>query len=315
MATLGLDIGGTKILGILYDEKGLEIARQKRKTKAAEGLEVTMNQVYKVIDELIKASNSPLDGIGVGVPGLVDVAGTILFSPNIPFKDFELSKILKKRYGVPIYVGNDVNVAMFGEWKHIGNERVHDVLGMFIGTGVGGAIILNGELYLGQGSAGEFGHMVVSADGAYCGCGAQGCLEAYASKTAIQKYIEKQLGKGRTSLLTELLKEDGAVLKSSSLIKAYDKKDPLAIEVIDRTARYLGIAVGSLVNLFHPDQFILGGGVMEALGEILLEKTLNEAQQHAMPGLLKTVEFSLSEMGDEAGVYGAYQLIKNRRQS
>ncbi len=312
MGTLGLDIGGTKILGILYDENGMEIARQKRKTKAAEGLDVVMNQVYKVIDAMTESSGDRLDGIGVGVPGLVNVEGTVLFSPNIPFKDFELSKLLKKRYNVPVYVGNDVNVAMYGEWKHIGNDATHDVLGMFIGTGVGGAIIINGELYLGQGSAGEFGHMVVSADGAYCGCGAQGCLEAYASKTAIQKYIEKQIGKGRTSLLSDLLKEDGPVLKSSSLIKAYDKNDPLAIEVIDRTARYLGIAVGSLVNLFHPDQFILGGGVMEALGEILLDKTLNEAQQHAMPGLLKSVDFSLSVMGDEAGVYGAYQLIKSK---
>jgi len=312
MGLLGLDIGGTKILGILYDEDGQEIARQKRKTKAAEGIDVVMNQVFKVIDDLIKESTSKLEGIGVGVPGLVDAAGTVLFSPNIPFKDFELSKLIKKRYSVPVYVGNDVNVAMYGEWKHIGNETSRDVLGMFIGTGVGGAIILDGILYLGQGSAGEFGHMVVSADGAYCGCGAQGCLEAYASKTAIQKYIEKQIGKGRTTLLTELLEEDGVVLKSSSLIKAYEKNDALAIEVIDRTARYLGIAVGSLVNIFHPDLFILGGGVMEAMGSILLEKTLNEAQQHAMPGLLKTVAFSLSEMGDEAGVYGAYQLIKSK---
>ena len=127
MGTIGLDIGGTKILGILYDEKGLEIARQKRKTKAVEGLDVVMNQVFKVIDSLNDSSGDAIDGIGVGVPGLVDTEGTVLFSPNIPFKDFELSKLLKKRYGVPVYVGNDVNVAMYGEWKHIGNDATHEI--------------------------------------------------------------------------------------------------------------------------------------------------------------------------------------------
>ncbi len=312
MMTIGLDIGGTKILGLLYDKNGKEIAREKKKTKANEGLDIVMQQVYKVVDELIKNTDDSVDGIGVGVPGLVDEKGTVLFSPNIPFRNFELSKLIGKRYGVPVYVGNDVNVAMYGEWKHIGDDSSKDVLGLFIGTGIGGAIIIDGKLYVGQGSAAEFGHMVVSADGAYCGCGAQGCLEAYASKTAMQTYIEKQIAKGRNTKLAALLAEDGPVLKSSSLRKAYDEKDELAVEVIDRASRYLGIAVGSLVNLYHPQQIILGGGVMEAIGEVLLEKTLKEAALHAMPGMLATVKFSISVMGDEAGVYGAYQLMRNQ---
>jgi len=309
--TIGLDIGGTKVLGILYDINGKEIAREKKKTKANEGLDVVMLQVFKVVDTLLKNTEESIDGIGVGVPGLVDEKGTVLFSPNIPFRNFELSTLIKNRYNVPVYVGNDVNVAMYGEWKQIGDGSSKNVLGLFIGTGIGGAIIIDGKLYVGQGSAAEFGHMVVSADGAYCGCGAQGCLEAYASKTAMQTYIEKQIAKGRISRLTELLAEDGPVLKSSSLRKAYDDKDELALEVINRAARYLGIAVGSLVNLYHPQQIILGGGVVEAIGEVLLEKTLKEAALHAMPGMLSTVQFNISKMGDEAGAYGANQLIRN----
>lgn len=308
---LGLDIGGTKILGVLYDLDGKELAREKKKTKANEGLEVVMSQIYKVIDALKSFEDAQILAIGAGVPGIVDDNGTVAFSPNIPFRDFTLGKKLSERYEVPVYVGNDVNVAMYGEYKHLDSRASKHVLGIFIGTGVGGAIIIDGKLYTGQGSAGEFGHMVVSADGAYCGCGAQGCLEAYASKTAIQKYILKQLTKGRKSMFSDLLEEDGAVLKSSSIRKAYDAHDELAKEVVDRLARYMGIAVGSLVNLYHPEMIIIGGGITEALGDLLLEKIISESRQHAMPGLMETVNFTVSELADEAGVFGAYQLAQN----
>lgn len=309
---IGLDIGGTKILGLLYDQSGNELKREKKKTKAAEGLEVVIGQVSKVMSTLLESNEDTLMGIGVGVPGLVDASGTVLFSPNIPFENFELAKIMKEKYQVPVVVGNDVNVAMYGEWRHLGSKRTENILGLFIGTGVGGAIILDGKLYVGQGSASEFGHMVVNSEGAYCGCGAQGCLEAYASKTAIQKSIQNQLNKGRISLLRDLLSEDGAVLKSSSLKKAIDAGDDLATDVVNRAARYLGIAIGSLVNAFHPDRIILGGGVIEAIGDYMLPIILNEAEQHAMPGLLKTVAFNFTHLGDEAGVYGAYCLIQNQ---
>ena len=172
--------------------------------------------------------------------------------------------------------------------------------------------ILDGKLYVGQGSASEFGHMVVNSEGAYCGCGAQGCLEAYASKTAIQKSIQNQLNKGRVSILRDLLLEDGVVLKSSSLKKAIEAGDDLATDVVNRAARYLGIAIGSLVNAFHPDRIILGGGVIEAIGDYMLPIILNEAEQHAMPGMLKSVEFNFTHLGDEAGVYGAFCLIQNQ---
>lgn len=309
---IGLDIGGTKILGLLYDQAGNELKREKKKTKAAEGLEVVIGQVSKVMATLLESNKDTLMGIGVGVPGLVDASGTVLFSPNIPFENFELAKIMKEKYQVPVVVGNDVNVAMYGEWRHLGSKRSENILGLFIGTGVGGAIILDGKLYVGQGSASEFGHMVVNSEGAYCGCGAQGCLEAYASKTAIQKSIQNQLNKGRVSILRDLLLEDGVVLKSSSLKKAIEAGDDLATDVVNRAARYLGIAIGSLVNAFHPDRIILGGGVIEAIGDYMLPIILNEAEQHAMPGMLKSVEFNFTHLGDEAGVYGAFCLIQNQ---
>jgi len=308
-AIIGLDIGGTKVLGALYNEAGELLERGKKKTKANEGIDTVMGQVYKVIDDLLAFPEVEVTGIGVGVPGLVNQKGVVTFSPNIPFKDFDLADRIQKKYHLPVVVGNDVNVAMYGEFRHT-ESSYKNVLGLFIGTGIGGAIIIDEKLYIGQGSAAEFGHMVVNADGAYCGCGAQGCLEAHASKTAIQKAITTQLHKGRKSMLADLLKEDGAVIKSSSLKKAFDESDPLAVEVMLKAARFLGIAVGTLINQFHPEAIIFGGGVIEAMGESFVDLVAREASQHAMPGLMETVDLKCATLGDDAGIFGAYQLAK-----
>lgn len=315
---IGLDIGGTKILGSLYGEDHKTIAQSKKKTKAHEGADVVMERVFKVIDSLYENipqdEHSELLGIGIGVPGIVTTDGIVKFSPNIPFKDFELKSQIEERYKIPVSVGNDVNVAMFGEYKFISNAAnkavEKNVLGLFVGTGIGGAIIIDGELYIGQGAAAEFGHIVVNSDGAFCGCGAQGCLEAYASKTAMQRYIETQLSKGRPSSLKDFHEKDGAVIKSSTLQRAYESNDALAVEVIQYASKYLGIAIGSLINMFHPDLFILGGGIMESLGKEMMPLMLKEAERHAMPGLLDSVRFEISKLGDDAGIYGAFQLIK-----
>lgn len=314
---IGLDIGGTKILGSLYNAKGESIMRVKKKTKAAEGLDAVMSQIYKVIDGLLDSGGEDsgnkfeLAGIGAGSPGIVKDGSIVTFSPNIPFRDFDLGARIKKKYKVPFVLGNDVNVAMFGEWKASSITNARNVLGLFVGTGVGGAIIIDGKLYVGKGGAAEFGHMVVSPEGAYCGCGSQGCLEAYASKTGIQNAIKGQIRKGRPSLLESYMEEDGSVIKSSSLKRAYDAGDKLAVEVIDRAVYYLGLAVGSLINQFHPDLIILGGGIMESFGDVLIDKIVAEAERHAMPGIMEGVAFELSHLSDDAGIYGSYELIRD----
>lgn len=306
---IGLDIGGTKILGVLYDEAGNALAREKKKTKASEGMDAVIKQIDKVIESLVEDERVQLSGIGAGIPGLVTENGVISFSPNIPLRDFDLRKRLSKSYKVPVVIGNDVNVAMYGEYKHLNRPELKHVLGVFVGTGVGGAIIIDGNLYLGQGSAAEFGHMVVQRDGAFCGCGGRGCLEAYSSKRAIQTFIAAQVDRGRDTLLKEEVMELGAVLKSSSIAKAYEAGDEVVVEAVDRAVEALGVAMGSLINLFHPQVIILGGGVMESMGDLLKPRILEEAKLNAMPGLLDSVEFFFSELGDDAGVYGAYQLI------
>jgi len=314
-AYIGLDIGGTKILGSLYNESGESIKRVKKKTKADQGLETVISQISKVIDGLMENKEIELLGIGAGSPGLVKDEGIVTFSPNIPFRDFNLKALIEDKYHVPFVLGNDVNVAMYGEWKAADMKNAKNVLGLFVGTGVGGAIIIDGKLYVGRGGAAEFGHMVVSPEGAYCGCGSQGCLEAYASKSGIQNAIHGQLRKGRASVLEEYMKTDGSVIKSSSLKKAFDVNDTLAREVIERAIYYLGLATGTLINQFHPDLIIMGGGIMESLGEDMLAGIVAEAERHAMPGIMEGVAFELSHLSDDAGIYGAFELIKDHLQS
>lgn len=311
---IGLDIGGTKILGAIFDENQQIIRRVKKKTKAVEGVETVIQQLIKVVDSLIdeiEELDGTLLGIGAGSPGIIIKESTIAFCPNIPFDNFDLGKMMEERYKVPFILGNDVNVAMYGEWKAANIKNAKNVLGVFVGTGVGGAIIIDGKLYTGQGGAGEIGHMVINPGGLICGCGSQGCLEAYASKTGIQKATVAALRKGRKSVLSDAMSENGGIIKSSALKTAYEEGDHLAVEVITDAMRYLGIAVSNLINIFHPDLIIMGGGMMESMGYDLMPMMKNEAIKHTMTGLFDDVEFQLSQLNDDAGIYGAYQLISN----
>lgn len=303
---VGLDIGGTKILGALYDETGQILKTVKKKTKAALGIDTVKEQIVKVMTELTEELTRDLSGIGVGVPGLITEDGVIEFSPNIPFSNVDLKAFLSEKYGCDVVVGNDVNVAMYGEWKHLGLSTDKTMLGVFVGTGVGGAIVMNDRLYIGQGSAGEFGHMIIVKDGELCGCGNKGCLEAYASKTAIEKHLIKHAPK--STLAKQLV--SGERLKSSQLKKACLDGDKAANEAIVHASKYLGIGIANLINIFHPHAIVIGGGVMTSLGDIMLPMVLEEVKRHTMPGLFETVEITLSQLGDFSGVFGGFKLIR-----
>jgi len=309
---MGLDIGGTKILGALYDVKGKVIEKVKKKTLADQGIDIVLKQIYKVIDELLAHKDIELVGIGAGSPGIIQDDSMIVFSPNIPFDHFDLGKKIKKRYHVPFVLGNDVNVAMYGEWKASDVKGAKNILGIFVGTGLGGALILDEKLYTGKGGAGEIGHMVLNPAGVICGCGSNGCLEAYASKTGIQKGIRAGLRKGRKSILAKYMEKDGAIIKSSSLEKAYNNGDDLAIDVINDAVYYLGLATANLVNIFHPDLIIFGGGLMESLGATILPQVIKASRRYAMIGMMDDLEFRLSHLSDDAGIYGSYQLILDK---
>lgn len=308
MVFIGLDIGGTKLLGAVFNRSGMIVDKEKKPSKAEEGKTVFLDQIYKVLDNLIERTEKRVKGIGIGFPGIVDENGFVVFAPNLPIKKFDLAKHLSKKYGVVVKIGNDVNMGTLGEFKEMSLDY-RNVIGLFPGTGLGGGIIINSELFIGQGFAGELGHICVQKDGVLCNCGNKGCLESYASKKGIISYILNQEKKGRISTLTD--DANTGVIKSSRLKKAYEENDPVVVEAVEQFVDYLGIGIGSIMNIFNPDLIVIGGGIIDAFGEELLKDIKQHTKQHAMKGMFNNTKVVASKLGDDAVLYGAYHLVKS----
>ncbi len=311
-----LDIGGTKVLGAIFDEKGAIVHRLKKKTKsggesAGNIEEVIISVAEEMMDEF-GLKKGQLRAISAGAPGVIDQdAGVVLFSPNLPWRDYDIRTPLEKKFGVPFYIGNDVNVGVLGEFKHGAARGYRNVVGFFVGTGMGGGMILNGELFTGSKfKAGEYGHMVLDPEGPLCNCGQRGCLEAFSSKKGMTAYMVQQIGRGRKSVMDG--KFEGGVFKSKALKKALEAKDPVACEAVDRACHYLAVATGNMINVISPDLVIYGGGVIEAVGEVFLKKILAEVDRYCMTSIRPTVELKNAELGDDSVLYGALAMIEEK---
>lgn len=308
MAIIGLDIGGTKLLGAVFNAQGQIIDKEKNSSKAEEGFDTVMKQIHKTIDSLVERNQIKIEGIGIGVPGTVNQDGYVVFTPNLPLGDYDLAKDLSTRYGVPVRVGNDVNLGTYGEYMELGITH-KNVIGLFPGTGLGGGIIINRNLYIGQGTAGELGHIVVQKDGVDCNCGNRGCLESYASKKGIIKYIQNQLKKKRECELSEDVLN--GMIKSSKLKRAFDNNDEVVVEAMDQFKEYLGLGIGIIINIFNPDLIIIGGGIIDAFGPKLLDGIRKHATGYALPYLFDKTDVLSSRLGDDAVIFGGYHLIKS----
>jgi glucokinase len=222
-----------------------------------------------------------------------------------------MAKMLRERFGIPAALRNDVQIAAMGEEAFGAGKGVADFLCIFVGTGIGGAIVRNGEVVRGAaGSAGEIGHLVIHANGRLCGCGGRGHLEAYASRTAITKSIIGDLKRGRPSVLAKSLPDinhdapGGTALRSGLLAEAVDDDDDLAVEAIEDAGRYLGYGMASAINLLNPSKVILGGGVIEAV-DLLFTVAESRARRESLPAAAKHVEIVKAGLGDNSGVVGA----------
>ncbi|GAB4222033.1 MAG: ROK family protein [Francisella sp.] len=311
---IGVDIGGSNIAAGLFDENKQLVTNAKVKSKAKEDTQVILGQLFKVIDQL--RAQMPADkkllGIGVGVAGLVDKKTSVMRkSVNINIDGVNLKQVIQDKYSVKSLVDNDVNVGLLGEVKYGAGVGYDDIIGAFVGTGVGGAFFLNGKLYTGNsGLAAELGHIIVDKGGAYCqGCGSQGCLEAYAGKVGIERKIESLAKKKVRSTLIDLVVSNGGKLKSSHIKKALEEKDKIAMDILDEAMEYLGVGLGSALNMINPSLVILGGGVMEAVGEMYLDKIKRAAMRSSYADIYAECEFRLAKLGDLAGIYGAMDLV------
>ena len=321
---LGIDFGGTKLLAAVVDiDTGKVVASSKKRTSSADGPKEVLQRITDVADGALKEARlkpSQIEGIGVGIAGQVDPdSGVLLGTPNLSQSvvNLPIAKYLTERYKVPCALRNDVQIAAVGEQAFGAGRGYTSFLCVFVGTGVGGALVIDGRLQRGAtGSAGEIGHLVVDAGGRLCGCGGHGHLEAYASRTAITASIVGDLKRGRPSILRKLAPdlespgEEAAALRSGVLAQAVAASDELVTETIRQAGWYLGLGIASVVNLVNPQRVIMGGGVIEAV-DLLFEVAAADALREALPAAASQLQIVKAGLGDDAGVVGAALLGAN----
>lgn len=307
---VGIDLGGTKILAGVVSADNQILGRAKRPTPAQEGGRAIVETIVACAHEALEnagINRSQIGAIGIGSPGPLDVsAGVILFSANLNVKNFPLGPEVSSLLDTPVLVQNDVRVGGYAE-LHLGAGRGYqDIVIAFVGTGIGGCLVRGGEIVTGStGNAGELGHMILKAGGPRCGCGARGCMEALASKTAIARRVEKAVRKGLPTVLGEKMAKKGGRLKSRDLAEAVINKDLVALKEVQRAAHFLGLGLANVINVFGPEIVIVGGGVSEALGDSYLDLVRASARSHILTDPAGTIRIGRASLGDDAGILGA----------
>ncbi|MFZ1155329.1 MAG: ROK family protein [Solirubrobacteraceae bacterium] len=308
----GIDLGGTKIQAIVMHEDDHSVLGQSRSLTPRQGGPAA------VVEELVRcmreASESAgieverLDGIGVGVPGEVDAqAGTLARAGNLSEweQPFPLVAALSERLGVSTRLGNDVSVAAQAELSLGDGHSSGGLLCVFWGTGVGGAVAFDGELWHGRGAAGEIGHMVVKQGGARCTCGRRGCMEAYAGRRAMEAKAQRMVEKGHKTDLFEIMrKRNRETLSSGVWSHALVHEDALAQRLIERAVKALGSGIASAANLLDVEQVLIGGGLGTRFGEPMLARIAKAMEPHLLESANPPV-LSLATLGDLGGALGA----------
>lgn len=312
---IGVDVGGTKILAALATARGKILARKRVATPRTGRGADTVKAIVQVIQTLLRENHIALalvKGIGLAVPGVVDPSGTkIAFSPNLSISGVELAAPLKKKFRVPVVMGNDANLGVLGEQWLGCARKFRSVVGVFVGTGIGGGIIADGQLLTGaNGTAGEIGHTIIQIGGPRCSCGGHGCLESLASRSAIERDLREAMAKGRRTVLTELVGRNPRVIKSGILQQALNRKDKLVVEVMRHASEILGIACVNLRHLFDPDVIVLGGGVVEACGAFILPIVQRIVNKDTLLAKVSKGLVIPSALGDDAVVLGAMALAQ-----
>ena len=308
----GIDLGGTNIAVGLVDEGHVVVHRAKVATPTA-GPGAVVEAIVATLEDLLRRTDVPperIDGVGVGAPGPVD-GGVVRTATNLQnwVGLVPLGQLLGERLPRPVVVENDVTAAVYGEWIAGGGEQVRNLLGVWMGTGVGGGLVLDGRPFRGNsGGAGEFGHMTVRQGGALCGCGRRGCLEAYAGRVNMEAVVETVVARGGRTALEDIRRRKGKTRYTSKVwAKALGTGDPLATRLLDEAVQAVGAGIGSVVNLLDLSEVVIGGGLTQELGEGLAGRLEQAAREHLLLDD-HPLRVRLSTLGDDAGIVGAAAL-------
>jgi len=306
----GVDLGGTKILAGLFDDRGQMLGKRLIPTEAARGLEAVLKRMTCLIAEL-KGRHAPEDklrGVVVGAPGpLNGETGLVYEAPNLKWRDVPLREMLQEILQVPVWVDNDGNLAALGEYTYGYPQEYRMLLYLTVSTGIGGGIIIDGEVYRGiDGGAGEFGHMTIVPEGPVCSCGNRGCLEALASGTAVARAAREEVSRGRMAALQEVVKGCTEKIDARLVAELAAAGDGEAVHLMEEAIGYLGIGAANLVNLFNPQAIVIGGGVSGYRG--LLRGVEQVVKERSYSSLSRRLKILPARLGSEAGLMGCLAL-------
>ncbi len=310
---VGIDLGGTNTKIGMVDKEGNMIFNLSVKTDSIEGYERTISRLSNILINQIKESgisSEEVKGIGIGVPGPVVNERVVKFWANFPWpKEVDLASEFEKHLGKKVKVDNDVNVITLGEmWKGAA-KGYKNVLGVAVGTGIGGAIIADGKLVSGKnGAGGEVGHIKVERNGKLCGCGQKGCWEAYASAVGMIREAESRLKVNKINKLYEMTKD--REIEAKDIFDAAREGDDFSLDIVEYEADYLALGLGNLLNTTDPEVIVIGGGVSLA-GDILFDKVNEYLKKYALPSTLENLKIIPAELGNDAGILGAAYLGMN----
>jgi len=318
---VGVDLGGTNIVSLLMTGKGEIVGRDTRPTLAKEGKDKALSQIVNSVKRILEESETKLGissksiiGLGIGSPGPLSIKkGLIHFAPNLAgWTNVPLVDILRDKLALPIFLENDANAAALGEWWRGAGKDVDNLVLLTLGTGIGGGIIIQGEVLHGAwDTAAEIGHMIIHEGGLVCGCGKKGCLEAYASATGVIKRTLAAIREGKKSILADAVKNRWENITCQLVYKAAEKGDSLSRWIVEETARYLGIGIASIVNVLNPEMVILSGGMIAA-GALIFKPVRKYARENALAAAIERVEIVPAALSGNSGAIGAAATVLKR---
>ncbi len=318
---VGVDLGATNIVSILINGEGKVIDKDTRATLAREGKEKALSQIVSSVRAVLEKgqlqgiSSASIKGVGVGSPGPLDTKkGIIHFAPNLPgWNNVPLVSFLGDQLKLPMFLENDGNAAALAEWWIGAGKKVDNLVLLTLGTGIGGGIIIGGEVLHGAwDTAAEIGHMIIHEGGLVCGCGKRGCLEAYASATGVIKRTVSFMKAGGDTVLREVVHDHLEDITCELVYRAAERGDELSQMIVKETARYLGIGIASLVNIINPEMVILSGG-MTAAGDLLFKPVRKYARKYALKAAIRGVRIVPAKLGGNTGALGAAATVLKRK--
>jgi glucokinase len=307
---LGFDLGGSKMLAVVFDQAFKPIVRARKKTRAQAGPRQGLERIAELIGEALSAAGitaADLGGIGVGCPGPLDLdEGIVVEMPNLGWRNTKLKAFLEKSFGCGVVVINDVDAGVYGEYRFGAARGARCCVGVFIGTGIGGGAVYKGEMLRGERrSCVEIGHLPVMPDGPLCGCGRRGCLEAVAGRLAISAAAASAAYRGEAPHLLQATGTDISEIRSRALASAIAAGDRAIENIVREAARTVGWAMAGVVNLLAPDVVVLGGGMVEDMPVLWQEEVSRTLKARVMPTFEKAFRVEVAELSGDASVTGA----------